>query len=260
MAVGIGDDQPSVVGRHGEAIREREAVGDLPHCAVGRHQRKDARCHRCAGWKVEAEIADVGVTAPVDNQVAPGMDRQAGKVGIAQQRPIRFPPAASLAADRVEQQAAVGQEGHSHQAAWHPGDDLAGAIEIHNDQFTGAHVGDPEASVVPARRLTHQQAGAEDVRCGQRACGRSCWFMLCSLCACRMLGAQRVGRCDRAGCDVRGATRSKHLAAVCCLGLHVAHHTQAWHGATGTCAPRATDRQRSGDRVSASWLVRHCTD
>lgn len=46
---------------------------------------------------------------------------------------------------------------------WDAGHHFAGARKVHGQDFTRAHIREPEAIVVPARRFTEDEADQQDV-------------------------------------------------------------------------------------------------
>jgi hypothetical protein len=90
VALGLGEDQCRVVGRHDDAIGECDAIRYLPSRAIGGDQREDSG-DELALREVEAGVADVDVAPTVHDNVDPGVVRDAAQVGMDHQRPVGLP-------------------------------------------------------------------------------------------------------------------------------------------------------------------------
>src|SRR5262249_26850652 len=71
LAVGLGDDQRCVVGRHGHPIRKSEAIGYLSNRVLGRNQGDDS-----------GSAIDIGAAATVHDDFVPDIVRKAAQMGI----------------------------------------------------------------------------------------------------------------------------------------------------------------------------------
>ena len=91
LAVGVGNDQRSVVGRHGHAIREGNAVGHLSSRAIGGDESNRSGCERLTSHKIKAAAVDVDVAATVHDDLVPVVVREAGEVDMGRQRPVGLP-------------------------------------------------------------------------------------------------------------------------------------------------------------------------
>ena len=85
VAVRLGDDERGVVGGDRHAVGEPHVVGDLAHRAARRDHGDGAAGRRRAAHQVEAGLVDVGVAAPVDDDLVPRR-RQRRQVGVRCQR------------------------------------------------------------------------------------------------------------------------------------------------------------------------------
>src|SRR5438132_1297309 len=104
-----------------------------------------------AAWKVEAEVADVGVAPTVHHHVAPGVARQVAQVGMSHKRAIVLPAQEQPVAHGDDKQAPIRQEAQAHWSALDAGDDFALALQIDGNDLLSAEVGEPEAAIVPTR-------------------------------------------------------------------------------------------------------------
>ena len=158
VAVGLGEDQRLVVGRHGHAVGERDAVRHLARGPVGRDQREIPG--RSPAREVEAGVLDVGVAAAVHDDVVPrrGGEAASGRNGSPARRPAPGAAAAPSRPDDQQQRPSGSQSmqnGNDRRAAGSP---RSSPSRIDRDDLLGAPVGDPQAPLVPARRLAELQA------------------------------------------------------------------------------------------------------
>ena len=78
--MGLGNDQRCVVGRHGHAVREGDAIGHLPSRAIRGDESDNSRA-----------AVDVDVAATVHDDLVPGPIGEAAQVGMAHERPVELP-------------------------------------------------------------------------------------------------------------------------------------------------------------------------
>ena len=109
-----------------------------------------------------AAAVDVDVAAAVDDDLIEAVDAEAAEVGVGDHRAVGLDARESLTGD---QQATVGEPGDRPPEARRPlRDDLRVAVQVDGDDLAGPPVREPEAVLVPARRLADHEIAQQHVR------------------------------------------------------------------------------------------------
>jgi hypothetical protein len=85
-------------------------MGDLSKRAVRREQRDPPGRWRIARSKVEADVVDVGVSAPIDDDLVPVRLGRLVELGVAHERAVGTESEQNAAGRPHEHQGPVGQE------------------------------------------------------------------------------------------------------------------------------------------------------
>ena len=112
----------------------------------------------------EADAVDVDVAAAVDDDLVPGAVGEAAQVGMGHQRRRR---ARDAERDPLgPRPPAVGRRGSQSMQNGRPNGrphhDFALAVELDGDDLLRSPVREPQAALVPSRRLTHRDTGEKD--------------------------------------------------------------------------------------------------
>ena len=167
----LGHDERGVVRRHNHAVRECQAVGDLAGLAVRRHQRDLPRRLPAPDdvvevREVEVDRVDIDVAAAVDGHLAPAVWRDGAQLGVPDTGSVGLHPHQLGAGDEhASVREPVRRPAAPTAAFCH---DLGVPLEVDSDHFVGSPVGEPQAAVMPSRRLPHPQTAQQDPRLPDR--------------------------------------------------------------------------------------------
>src|SRR5579884_1247535 len=87
--VGLGSDEPPVIGRHHHTVGKGEPISYLPHRAIRRDEGNDTGRKR-PGGEVKADAVEVDVPVTIDVDLVPGVARETAEVGMDRKRAIRL--------------------------------------------------------------------------------------------------------------------------------------------------------------------------
>ena len=91
LAIGLGDDQCRVVGRHDHAVGKGDAIRHLTNRAVRRDHSNDSGGELGLG-KFKAGVVDVDVAATVHHDFVPRLAGEVTEVSVCDQRAVRLAP------------------------------------------------------------------------------------------------------------------------------------------------------------------------